>query len=68
MKGMLEIKRYVCLSLFILQIIIDMNVRIHPDEAKAANFDSEEILDGSGDVFATPVVFHNLHCLVSTSN
>jgi hypothetical protein len=40
-------------------------MRVHPDEAKAAGFESVEIADGSGDVYGLPVVFHNLHCLVS---
>lgn len=42
-----------------------MHMRVHPDEAKAAGFESVEIADGSGDVYGLPVVFHNLHCLVS---
>lgn len=40
-------------------------MRVHPDEARAAGFESVELADGSGDLYALPVVFHNLHCLVS---
>ncbi|KAH7386443.1 hypothetical protein BKA64DRAFT_646002 [Cadophora sp. MPI-SDFR-AT-0126] len=46
-------------------LIENMHMRVHPDEAKAAGFDSVEVADGSGDVYALPVVFHNLHCLMS---
>ncbi|KAG4440786.1 hypothetical protein IFR05_003714 [Cadophora sp. M221] len=42
---------------------LHVHMRIHPDEAKAAGFKSVEIVDGSGDVYGLPVVFHNLHCL-----
>ncbi|KAH6706385.1 hypothetical protein DL95DRAFT_464055 [Leptodontidium sp. 2 PMI_412] len=44
-------------------LIENMHMRVHPDEAKAAGFESVEIADGSGDVYGLPVVFHNLHCL-----
>nr|XP_036583921.1 uncharacterized protein CTRU02_06052 [Colletotrichum truncatum]KAF6793180.1 hypothetical protein CTRU02_06052 [Colletotrichum truncatum] len=40
-----------------------MNIRVHSSEAKQANFTSIELADSSGDVFAMPAVFHNLHCL-----
>ncbi|WYZ42053.1 hypothetical protein EsH8_V_000948 [Colletotrichum jinshuiense] len=40
-----------------------MNIRVHPAEAKRANFTSIELADNSGDVYGMPTVFHNLHCL-----
>ncbi|KAK0107044.1 hypothetical protein ONS95_003755 [Cadophora gregata] len=46
-------------------LIENMHMRVHPDEAKAAGFESVELADGSGDVYGLPVVFHNLHCLYS---
>lgn len=45
--------------------LIGMNIRVHPAEAKRANFTSIELADNSGDVYGMPTVFHNLHCLVS---
>ncbi|CZS99545.1 hypothetical protein WAI453_002468 [Rhynchosporium graminicola] len=44
-------------------LIENLNIRVHPAEAKAAGWESVELADGSGDMFALPAVFHNLHCL-----
>lgn len=46
---------------------IGFNVRISQKEVAGAPFESYELRDGSGDLWATPYVFHNLHCLVSLS-
>jgi len=40
-----------------------MNVRIHAHEAKATNFSSVMLNDGTGDLFGMPTVFHSIHCL-----
>lgn len=42
-----------------------INIRVPKDVAKQSNFTSIELADGSGDVMATPAVFHHLHCLKS---
>lgn len=44
-------------------LINHMNIRVHPQEVRNANFTSVELNDGSGDLFGMPTVFHSLHCL-----
>ena len=41
-----------------------VNLRVPGDLAKQAGFNSIELMDGSGDVWGSPSVYHNLHCLV----
>ncbi|CAK1359006.1 unnamed protein product [Cercospora beticola] len=44
-------------------LIRGMNIRVPSSAAAASNFSSFELLDGTGDVWATPFLFHQLHCL-----
>ncbi|KAI0397658.1 hypothetical protein F5Y17DRAFT_414126 [Xylariaceae sp. FL0594] len=44
-------------------LIQHMNIRVHPDEARQANYTSVTLNDGSGDMTGMPAVFHSLHCL-----
>lgn len=46
-------------------LIEPMHIRVSPEIARQTNFTSLELGDGSGDSWGTPVVYHNLHCLVS---